>query len=195
MNELNIVPAQKRVGRVEGLFSALGDGFETTSLSSLALTFEGILGDRHSGLVRPSNSREPWYKKGTQMRNEQQLSMLSQSELTAVASDMGIERILPEWIGGNIVFSGIASFSQLPPRTLLRFEGGVTIRVDGDRGPCKISGRALADKFEDREDLVFAFPKIAKHRRGLVGWVEVPGVIEAGESVTARIWEQCIYPG
>ncbi|MCF6303637.1 MAG: molybdenum cofactor sulfurase [Devosiaceae bacterium] len=194
-NDLNIIPAQKRIGRVEGIYSALGKGFETQAVEALTLTFEGIPGDRHSGLARLSNSREPWYKKGTQMRNEQQLSMLSGEEMGAVAQDLKIERLEPEWIGGNILFSGIANFSQLPPRTLLMFEGGVTVRVDGDRGPCKIAGRALADQFENREDLVFAFPKTAKYRRGLVGWVEVPGVIKPGEIVTARIWEQCIYPG
>ncbi len=194
-NRLKIVPAQKRIGRVEGVFSALGEGFETKAVDALTLTYEGIPGDRHSGLVRVSNSREPWYEKGTQMRNEQQLSMLSQEELSAIASDLKIDDLRAQWIGGNILFSGIPSFSQLPPRTILMFEGGVSVRVDGDRGPCKIAGRALADQFEEREDLVFAFPKIAKYRRGLVGWVEVPGVIEPGEVVTARIWEQCIYPG
>lgn len=195
MTEFEIVPAQKRVGRVEGVYSALGTGFETHTLPALELTYEGIPGDRHSGLVRPSNAREPWYSRGTQMRNEQQLSILAEDELAAVAVDLDLDRIKPEWIGGNIMLSGIAHLSQLPPRTLLMFEGGVTVRVDGDRGPCKISGRGLADQFEGREDLVFAFPKIAKYRRGLVGWVEVPGIIKSGEVVTARIWEQCIYPG
>jgi hypothetical protein len=75
------------------------------------------------------------------------------------------------------------------------FEGGVTIRVDGDRGPCRIAGKALSEQFEGREDIEFAFPKVAKHRRGLVGWVEVPGIIKPDEVVSARIWEQCIYPG
>lgn len=195
MSDLNIIPAQKRLGRVEGVFSALGEGFESKSLDQLDLTFEGISGDRHAGLTRKSNSREPWYKKGTLMRNEQQLSMLSAEELVNVAADLKIDQLKPEWIGGNIVFSGFKHFSQLPPRTLLMFEGGVTIRIDGDRGPCKISGRAIANQYQDREDLVFAFPKIAKYRRGLVGWVEVEGRIEPGELVTARIWEQCIYPG
>lgn len=96
MSELKIVAAQKRIGRVEGVFSALGEGFETKSLNTLTITYEGIEGDRHSGLVRASNVREPWYKKGTEMRNEQQLSMLSVEELSAVAKDMEIAEIKPE---------------------------------------------------------------------------------------------------
>lgn len=192
---VDYVAAKKKHGRVSGLYSALGDGFVTEAVDQLKLTFEGIPGDRHAGVVRESNSREPWYERGTEMRNEQQVSILSEEELAAVAADLGIEQLLPEWIGGNIVLSGIPYLSQLPPRTLLMFEGGVTIRVDGDRGPCRISGRSLVDQYEGRDDLEFAFPKVAKYRRGLVGWVEVPGIIDPDEAVTARIWEQCIYPG
>ena len=193
--DVTIVPACKRTGRVTGLFSALGEGFRTRRVDQLELGFDGIAGDRHGGLTRKSNAREPWYEKGTVMRNEQQLSLLDEAELSAIAQDLGIERLAPEWIGGNLLLEGITRFSLLPPRTLLMFEGGVTIRVDGDRGPCRISGRSIAEQFEGREDIEFAFPKLAKYRRGLVGWVEVPGTIREGEQVTARIWEQWIYPG
>lgn len=192
---VKIIPAQKRYGTVLGVYSALGEGFETCAVDALELTYEGIPGDRHAGLTRPSNAREPWYQRGTEMRNEQQVSILADDELASIANDLELDEIKPQWLGGNISLSGIAHLSLLPPRTLLMFEGGVTVRIDGDRGPCKIAGRGLADQFKDREDLVFAFPKIAKYRRGLVGWVEVPGTIKPGENVSARIWEQCIYPG
>ncbi len=192
---VDFVAAKKRCGKVTGLFVAAGAGFVTEAVEALTLTYEGIPGDRHGGLTRKSNSREPWHDKGTEMRNEQQVSVLADDELAAVASDLGIDELKPEWIGGNMVLSGIPFLSQLPPRTLLMFEGGVTIRIDGDRGPCRYAGRSIADQFQGRDDLEFAFPKVAKHRRGLVSWVEVPGKIERGESVTARIWEQCIYPG
>ena len=191
---VEFVPAKKKQGRVAGVFVAPGEGFATEAVDELTLAYEGIPGDRHSGLVRPSNSREPWYERGTEMRNERQLSILSDDELALVAADMNIDQLKPEWIGGNVVLSGIPNLSLLPPRTLLMFEGGVTIRVDGDNGPCRIAGRSIAAQFDGREDLEFSFPKVAKHRRGLVGWVEIPGVIKPGEGVTARIWEQWIYP-
>ncbi|HHG88885.1 MAG TPA: molybdenum cofactor sulfurase [Devosia sp.] len=192
---VDFVAAKKKRGTVAGLFVAAGRGFVTEAVDRLTLTYEGIPGDRHAGLTRKSNAREPWHKKGTEMRNEQQVSILADDELIAVASELGIDELKPEWIGGNMVLSGIPFLSQLPPRTLLMFEGGVTIRIDGDRGPCRYAGRSIADQFQERDDIEFAFPKVAEHRRGLVGWVEVPGVVRSGESVTARIWEQCIYPG
>lgn len=192
---VDFVAARKVHGRVGGVFVAAGAGFVTASVEELVLTYEGIPGDRHGGLTRKSNVREPWYARGTEMRNEQQVSILAADELAAVAADLGLDQLKPEWIGGNIVLSDIPFLSQLPPRTLLLFEGGVSIRVDGSRGPCRHSGRSIADQFRGRDDLEFAFVKAAKHRRGLVGWVEITGTISPGENVTARIWEQCIYPG
>jgi len=192
---VEFIAASKRLGIVKNTYSALGKDLQSKEVNRLELTYEGIVGDRHWGLTRKSNSREPWYKKGTRMRNEQQLSIISSEEMKEIAKYLNIEQLRGEWIGANICLEGIAHLSLLPPRTLLMFEGGVTIRVDGDRGPCRVSGRSLAAQFEGRGDLEFLFPKVAKHRRGLVGWVEIPGTIEAGESVTARIWEQCIYPG
>lgn len=192
---VEFVPARKIIGSVAGVFHAMGEGFATTPVDELTLSYDGIPDDAHAGQLRKSGAREPWYERGTEMRNERQLSILADDELAAVAADMDIDELKPEWIGGNVVLSGIPHLSLLPPRTMLIFDGGVTIRIDGDNGPCRISGRSIAAQFDGREDLEFAFPKQAKHRRGLVGWVERTGTIKPGEGVTARIWEQWIYPG
>ena len=190
-----IRPARKLVGKVEGLFVAKGKDFITSAVSDLNLTFEGIEADHHAGLTRKSGGREPWYPRGTVMRNERQLSLLAFDELAAAAAEMGLTEIKPEWIGAIIVVGGIAHFSMLPPRTLLFFEGGVTIKIDGQNAPCRSSGKAIA-KGAGAEDLVgvaLSFKDAAARRRGLVGWVEKPGVIEAGEKITVRLPEQWIY--
>ena len=192
---VDIVPAQKIRGVVVGLFHAPGGTFETQPIDRLALTYEGIPGDRHAGLLRPSGPREPWYPRDTEMRNERQLSILGVEELGEVAADLQLDRLAAEWIGGNIVLSGVPHLSLIPPRTLLMFEGGVTIRIDGDNGPCRKSGASIASHVEGRGDIEFGFVKAAKRKRGLLGWVERAGTIAMGEAVTLRIWEQWIYPG
>ena len=122
---------------------------------------------------------------------------MAADELAMAARDMGIERIEPGWIGANLVIEGIPLLSMLPPRTQLFFEGGVTLRIDGDNAPCRIAGAQIARSFPDMDEtrLALSFVSAAKRRRGVVAWVEKPGVISAGEAVTARIWEQWIYPG
>ena len=129
------------------------------------------------------------------MRNERQIILLCPAELAAAAGEMGIERIEPQWIGGNLLIEGIAHLSMLPASTLLFFEGGVTLKVDFQNGPCKISGEAIADHYPDRDhaELSLGFVPAAKRRRGLLAWVEIPGGIRAGERVRAQIPEQWIY--
>ena len=127
------------------------------------------------------------------MRNERQLSILSIEENDDIAAALGIAELRPEWIGGNIVLAGIPALSALPPRTLLMFEGGAVVRIDGDNGPCRRSGSSIA-KATGRPELEFAFVKAAKYRRGLLGWVEREGEVSPGAAVTVRIWEQRLYP-
>ena len=195
MHDFSIKPASKLEGIVDALLVAAGKDFITAPVSSLHLTFNGIEGDHHSGDTRKAGGREPWYPHGTLMRNERQISLVAYDELAAAAAEMGLAKIKPEWIGGNIVIGGIASFSMLPPRTLLFFEGGVTIKVDGQNAPCRLSGRSIgqAAGASDIESVALAFKDAAKRKRGLVGWVEKPGVIEAGAKVTARLPEQWVY--
>ena len=191
-----IVPARRINGQVSAVLAALGGDFPTGDVAQLTLGYDGIGGDYHAGLTRKSGSREPWYPRGTEMRNERQVSIVAQDELAVAAAQMGIDRIEPAWIGANLVIAGIPLLSMLPPRTQLFFEGGVTLRIDGDNGPCRIAGAAIARNFPEMDEtsLALSFVKAAKRRRGVVAWVEKPGAISKGEKVTAHIWEQWIYP-
>ena len=194
-NRPEITRARRLAGRVLGLYRTTGEGFVTSPVDQLELGFEGITGDRHGGFTRESGGREPWYERGTEMRNERQLSILAPDELAAIAETMGIAELQPEWIGGNLLVEGIAQLTWLAPRTLFFFEGGVTLKIDGDNGPCRFAGRAVAEKVGGGTDIELAFVPAAKKRRGLVAWVEKPGTIEAGESVEVHVPEQWIYPG
>ncbi|MEH6718291.1 MAG: MOSC domain-containing protein [Aurantimonas endophytica] len=190
-------PERKRALRLTGSATALyrtsGSGFETSQVPALELGFDGLAGDRHGGLTRRAGGREPWYKRGTEIRNERQVSLLSAEELGETAEILGIDEIRPEWVGANLLIAGIARLTFLPPRTLLMFAGGVTLKIDGDNAPCRAAGHAVARHYAGRADIPFAYVRAAKHRRGLVGWVEKPGRIEAGETFEARVPEQWIY--
>lgn len=186
--------ARKVSGKTEGVFATpTVEGFQTAAVEALSLTFEGVPGDRHGGFTRRSGGREPWYPRGTEMCNERQISILSTEELRLIARRMEIPELKSEWIGGNILVSGIPSLSLIPPRTRLVFEGGAVVRVDGDNAPCRFAGSAIDEKYPQRDGLDLLFPKVARKLRGLVGYVEVPGEIRAGETVTAHIPEQWIY--
>ncbi|WP_370640208.1 molybdenum cofactor sulfurase [Aurantimonas sp. HBX-1] len=186
-------PGLRLAGRATALYRTAGSGFETSQVAALDLGFDGLDGDRHGGLTRRAGGREPWYPRGTEIRNERQVSLLAADELAETAEALGIDAIRPEWVGANLLIAGIARLSFLPPRTLLMFEGGVTLKIDGDNAPCRAAGHAVARHYEGRADIPFAYVRAARHRRGLVGWVEKPGRIEAGEGFEARVPEQWIY--
>ncbi len=193
-DDFRITPAFRTSGKVEGVFRTVSaEDFRTTATDALEMTFEGISGDRHGGYTRRSGGREPWYPRGTEMCNERQLSILSAEELSLIATRMEIAELKAEWIGGNITLSGIPNLTMVPPRTRLVFEGGVVIRVDGDNKPCRFAGEAIAEANPGREGLDLLFPQKAKRLRGLVGYVEIPGKVAAGEAVTAHVPEQWIY--
>lgn len=192
---IEIIPARKLTAKAAALYVAPADHFQTRPVDELLLDFDGIAGDFHAGPTRRSGGREPWYPRGTEMRNERQLSIVAADELAVVAQRMGLAEIRPEWIGANLVIEGVPNLSMLPAGTLLFFKGGVTIKVDAQNGPCRIAGRSIAENagMADVEAGALLFPKMAKRLRGVVAWVEKPGTVRDGEEISVRVPEQWIY--
>jgi hypothetical protein len=194
-DDIAIHPPQKLAARVEGVFTAPFDHFETRPTDALDLSFGGIEGDFHGGVTRRSGGREPWYPRGTEIRNERQLTIVAPDELALIAAAMGLAEVKPEWIGANLLLSGLPNLSMLPAGSLLFFQNGVTLKVDGQNAPCTFSGRSIAENagMPDHAAGSLLFPKVAKRLRGLTAWVEKPGRISAGEAVMVRVPEQWIY--
>lgn len=194
---MSIYSAKRFEAEVASLFAARDGTAISAPVASLDVTLEGIAGDRHGGMTRTSGGREPWYPRGTEMRNERQLSIVCTDELAVAARAMEIDRIAPEWIGANMVLGGVTDLSKLPPRSLLFFEDGPTIKIDGQNAPCRFAGARIAEHYPDRDDkaLALAFPKKAAGLRGLVGWVDRPGTITPGQKVTIQVPEQWIWQG
>ena len=169
--------------RLEFLGLADGATFETRPVPELALKFDGIQGDRHAGPTMKSGVRQTHLPRGTLIRNARQLSVLGAEELAGIAAELGIPRLAPEWLGANLVLSGVSELTAMAPSTRLLFPSGASVVIDGDNDPCVISGGAVAQGAGD-PSLKQRFVKAAMGRRGLVGWVEAEGVIRQGESVT-----------
>ncbi|RWN30090.1 MAG: MOSC domain-containing protein [Mesorhizobium sp.] len=192
---IEIIPARKLAAKAAALYVAPADHFQTRPVDELLLDFDGIAGDFHAGPTRRAGGREPWYPRGTEMRNERQLSIVAADELAVVAQRMGLAEIRPEWIGANLVIEGVPNLSMLPAGTLLFFKGGVTIKIDAQNGPCRIAGRSIAENagMADVEAGALLFPKVAKRLRGVVAWVEKPGTVRVREEISVRVPEQWIY--
>jgi MOSC domain-containing protein YiiM len=172
--------------RVEGLGIADVPGaFVTRPLESFVLTYAGLEGDRHAGLTMKAGSRQKHLPKGVELRNARQLSLVAVEELARIAEVLALPRVDFTWLGANLLLSGLPELTQLAPSTRLLFPSGAVIVVDGDNAPCTKAGRAVAEgaKVSDA-GLPSRFVKAAWKRRGLVGWVERPGLVRVSDPVT-----------
>jgi hypothetical protein len=182
-------------GTVLGCYSATGPrsgGFVTARVPALALDRSGIAGDRHAGLTRAAGPREPWLRRGLELSNDRQLSVLSQDELAVVAGGLGLGRLAPELLGANLLLGGVQEMSRLPPGAVIacggqwagrgQFDGTALLRVEAYNRPCRATGRQIAAA-HGKPDLEFAFVKVAASLRGLVLSVVHPGVITPGDAV------------
>lgn len=166
-------------------------GLEKRPVPEAMMLFSGMKDDCHGGLTRKSDSRMlKQYRRGTEVRNSRQLSILSVEELAEVAETMGIPVVKPEWVGANLVTRGIPDLSLLPPSTRLQFPSGAMIVVDMENHPCRYPADIIARHHPEAKK---GFVKAAMHKRGVVGWVEAEGAIRPGDAITVWIPPQRIY--
>lgn len=187
------IPAKTLEGRLVALFRTPDPtSFETEAVDRLDLALTGIEADRHAGHVRASTGREPWYRRGTPLRNDRQLSILSSEEMAIVAERLGLPALPGGWIGANLVVEGIPSLSFLPRGTRLIVEDAAVIQVEAPNAPCRIAGRSVA-RHAGRDELELGFPREAAHLRGVVASVERAGPVHPGDRVVAKVPEQWLY--
>lgn len=159
------------------------NSFVTRAVPRLQLTFGGIEGDRHFGMTMKAGVRQQHHPRGAELRNSRQLSIVSDEELAQVAAALAIPRLIFQWLGGNLCLQGLASLTAVAPSTRLLFPSGACLVVDCENLPCRGPGRIVQSQFAEPLDLAVRFVKAAHHRRGLVAWVERPGLIEEGNAV------------
>jgi hypothetical protein len=160
---------------------------------ALDLTFAGPKGESHAGLTRASDSRVvAQYAKGTEIRNVRQVSILSQENLEAIAADMGLSRVEPEWFGATMVLAGIPDFTLVPPSSRLQDEAsGATLTVDMENLPCHLVAREIEGAHPGHGR---AFKAAAAGRRGVTAWVEREGTIALGAQLRLHLPAQPAWP-
>ena len=167
-------------------------GLEKQQCDKLMLRFGGIEGDCHAGLTRKSDSRMlKQFKRGTEVKNTRQVSILSKEELTEIAARMAIPEVKPEWVGANLVTSGIPNLTLLPPSTRLQFPSGATLVVDLENLPCRYPADVIDKHYPEPK---MGFVKAAQVKRGVVGWVEAEGEVRVGDHIVIWLPPQRIYP-
>lgn len=182
------------IGKVEAvLVGQAAQSLVTTRQAEIGLNFEGILGDKHAGFTRPADARVPHFPRGTIIRNERQVTLVSVEELAEVAAALNVPEVLPEWLGANVLVSGAPRFTLLPIGTRLFFGNGAVLVVSGENQPCTGPGKVLQAQYPHLIKSPSAFPKAALHKRGVLAMVELPGTLAAHEAVRVELPSQPTY--
>jgi MOSC domain-containing protein YiiM len=176
---------------VVSVHAGSNDDMSKQEHASIDVELDGIVGDAHR-----SYSRKTWagdkQAEGTVRRNERQWSAVSVEELADIQDAMDlVDPPTPTELGANLCLSGISELSRLPKGTVLRFPSGAELLVEEYNPPCHDMGKKLAETRATRSGNPLSstsFSKAAKLSRGIVGVVEVAGVINTGDAVEVELY-------
>lgn len=158
------------------------DTFVTDKTEEADLEYGGIPGDLHFGLTKFAGSRESMYKRGTEIFNRRQISIVSVEECSLIAEKLEVEQILPEWLGANIAIKGFGNLTKLTPGSRIVFPSGAGILCEGENLPCTQPGEVIQNKYPNISGLTTRFVQASLGQRGIVGIVESPGRIVSGST-------------
>jgi len=150
-------------------------------MPALTLDVGGVQGDRHYGVMLPSNSRQSrCYPRGTSILNRRHVSLVSEEELLTVQDRLGLPDLRPHELGANVLVRGLPKLSAVPIGARLVFDDGVGLVCEGVNQPCHLPLAELRKRHPDCESLN-RFIREAFGRRGIVASVERPGSMTPGE--------------
>ena len=179
-------------GRVVSVSAGGADDLSKQAREEIEVAFDGIVGDHHAGPSREAYKGER-EAEGTVLRNDRQWSAISLEELTIISGMLDLsEPISASTVGANLCFEGIPDLSLLPRGTRFKFPSGAALTVEEYNPPCIDMGEQIAAKHERRDGQPLAprdWLRPASGRRGIVGVVDVPGTIRAGDVVTVELFE------
>jgi len=188
----------KITGLVDSVY--LGTSEETLSKQprdSLNAQLDGLVGDRHGSIEREAWGAGDKQVEGVIRRNERQWSAVSVEELAAIAKAMDLtEPLSAASLGANLCLSGVPELSRLPKGSILKFPSGAELMVEEYNPPCLDMGKKLASIHSTQSGKAIhdtAFSQAAQYTRGLVGVVEVPGMINAGDRVEVTVYQPPLW--
>ena len=176
----------KTIGKVISVHNGSPGTLSKEAQPSIQVELDGVVGDRHRGISRTCWAGDK-QEEGSARRNERQWSAVSTVELGYIEQEMDLaEPLRASSLGANICLEGVPDMSRLPRGTVWRFSSGAVLMVEEYNPPCTDMSEKIAKTYTSKSGEPIdssAFSKAAKFSRGLVGVVEVAGVIQAGDEV------------
>jgi hypothetical protein len=106
------------------------------------------------------------------------------------------ESLSASTLGANICVEGIPNFSMLPKGSKLIFPSTAVLIVEEENLPCLDMGLNIEKNYTSQSGKKVVgkyFPKHALHLRGVVGIVDIPGLITAGDEIIVQIYQSPLW--
>jgi len=178
--------------KLVSVHSGDNDDLSKAAHQSLEVKADGFVDDKHSGFTRIAADWDP-EPTGTVRRNERQWSGVSLEELAVIQQKMDLkEPLAASTLGVNICVEGIPDFSRLPKGSKLVFPSAAVLIIEEENPPCLDMGKEIERAYKTTTGDPVAgkmFPKHALHLRGVVGFVDIAGVINAGDEIIVQAYE------
>ncbi len=175
------------VGKVASVYVGAPDTLVKEPREAIEVALDGIIGDRHRGIARDYWDDEE-HGENTERRNERHWSAMSVEELAEIEEAMDlVQPLTAASLGANLCLEGVPELSRLSRGTLLKFSSGAELMVEEYNPPCSDMGAKVAELYATRSGDPLSdntFSQAAKFLRGVVGVVQVAGIIRAGDEVT-----------
>ena len=185
------MPFQGKVNRLL-VCKDSSESIVSVAVDRVEMSLQGLPDDGHSGMTRAACTRFPYlYEAGVEIRNSRQLTIVCSDELAEIAAGMGIDQLQADWLGANMVLSGIPSLSLLPPSTRLVFASKAVLVVDLENRPCIFPAQIIEQHHPGKGRHFIAK---AINRRGFGAWVEREGAVECGDNVDVYFPAQALHP-
>ena len=179
---------EKVWAKINAVFIAVDpETFVTRRIPEVNLEFGGIRGDRHFGVTSKADSRQPMYPRGTEILNRRQITIVSVEELDRIAEELGVESVLPEWLGANVLVKDFPELTKLTMGSRILFPSGAGLICMGENQPCTLPGDEIQKQYEEHEKLSLRFVRAGYKRRGIVCAVERPGIIHENDEVQVLV--------
>jgi hypothetical protein len=180
------------IAKLVSVHAGNNEDYSKEAYETIKVEPDGFVGDKHKGFTRIAASWDP-EPNGTVRRNERQWSGVSLEELDVIQKKMDLkEPLTPTTLGANICVEGVSNFSQLTKGSKLIFPSGAVLIVEEENPPCVDMGEQIELAYTTNSGEQVSgkmFPKHALHLRGVVGFVDIPGIINAGDDVIVQEYE------
>ena len=93
------------------------------------------------------------YPRGTEILNRRQINIVSEEELAQIAKELEIEKVLPEWLGANLLVKGYPDLTKLTLGSRILFPGGAGLICMGENMPCTFPGEKIQKHYKDPKNL------------------------------------------